>query len=57
MSVANFVSPYITIYKNSYNNIFKSNNNYTDLLNQEGAGYAIQNGVANDQKNIIRIWR
>ena len=66
MSVADVSSPYITIYKEvnppeiiGDNRIFKSNNDIAQLklVDTVGAGYAQQNGILNDVKKVVRIWR
>ena len=66
MSVAHSTSPYITIYKEvnppeiiGDNRIFKSNNDIAQLklVDTVGAGYAQQNGILNDKKKVVRIWR
>ena len=61
MSVAHDSSPFVTIYQKdnilASNAIFKSNNIITQLEGKLGAGYALQDGVKDDTKDIIRIWR
>jgi hypothetical protein len=63
MSVAHGTSPYVTIYRADNNtgvfNIFKMNNDIAQLkeINTVGAGYAQQNGILNDNKKVVRIWR
>jgi 6-phosphogluconolactonase (cycloisomerase 2 family) len=62
MSVAHGTSPFVTIYRADNTGefkIFKSNNDIAQLkeISTVGAGYAQQNGILNDIKKVVRIWR
>ena len=63
MSVGHAATPFVTIYKadniTGEFNIFKSNNDIAQLkaINTVGAGYAQQNGILNEVKKVVRIWR
>lgn len=39
------------------NHARKSSNKMTDLINKDGAGYALASGIAGDTKDAIMIWR
>jgi DNA-binding beta-propeller fold protein YncE len=59
LAVAHSTSPRITIYNTFSRTVFKTGNSLLDI--QEGdvvaAGYAKEDGLAGETKEIVRIWR
>ena len=59
LAVAHVNSPYITIYDGFSRAVFQTGNSILDI--QEGgviaAGYAKEDGLAGETKEIVRIWR
>lgn len=57
LSIGAGSSNYFLMYSVIYNQVFKSNNLMSDLALAASAGYALEDGVAGETKNIILIWR
>lgn len=57
LSVGAGSSNYLVVYSVIYNQVYKSLNLLSDLASATSAGYALENGVAGETKNIILIWR
>jgi hypothetical protein len=54
MSVAHPLTPFITIYKNFNEGIYKANNILPPFF--DSAGYALQNGNATDTINMMKLF-
>ena len=57
--MAHFSSPYITIYNAFSRTVFKTGNSLFDIQADDvtAAGYAKEDGLAGETKEIVRIWR
>src|SRR5690606_6566045 len=59
LAVAHSLSPYITIYNGFSRAVFKTSNSLLDIQADSviAAGYAREDGLAGETKEIVRIWR
>jgi len=59
LAVAHFNSPYITIYDAFSRTVFKTGNSLLDIQADGvvAVGYAREDGLSGETKEIVRIWR
>ena len=59
LAVAHSTSPYITIYDAFSRTVFKTGNSLLDIQADGvvAVGYAREDGLAGETKEIVRIWR